>query len=85
MTGETEGGFWYTVNDEQLAQFSGMTTRERLEWVDAARLFTLKTRTRETAIRHERLRRGLTIDGPAPEDLDLSVAAPYAKDDVPNL
>jgi hypothetical protein len=75
-----KGGYTYGVSEEQLAQFARMSTRERLEWVDAARLFTLKTRTRETAIRQERLRRGLTIDGPAPDDLDLSVAAPFSKD-----
>jgi hypothetical protein len=80
MNSVSKGGYRYTVSDEQLAQFARMSTRERLEWVDAARLFTLKTRTRETAIRQERLRRGLTIDGPAPDDLDLSIAAPYAKD-----
>jgi hypothetical protein len=80
MNSVSSGGYRYTVSDEQLAQFAKMSTRERLAWVDAARLFTLKTRTRETAIRQERLRRRLTIDGPAPDDLDLSIAAPYAKD-----
>ena len=80
MNSVSKGGYRYTVSDEQLAQFARMSTRERLEWVEAARLFTLKTRTRETAIRQERLRRGLTIDGPPPDDLDLSIAAPFAKD-----
>jgi ABC-type Na+ transport system ATPase subunit NatA len=65
------GGFRYAVSDEQLGVYARMTTRQRLEWVDAARIFTLKTRTRETAIRHERLRRGLTIDGPAPLDFEF--------------
>jgi hypothetical protein len=67
MKQESRGGFRYTVSDDQLAQYARMTTRQRLEWVDAARLFTLKTRTPETAIRQERLRRGLTIDGPPPD------------------
>lgn len=65
------GGFRYTVSEEQLEAYARMTTRQRLEWVDAARIFTLKTRTRETAIRQERLRRGLTIDGPAPPDFEF--------------
>lgn len=69
MKQESRGGFRYTVSDEQLAQYARMTTRQRLEWIDAARLFTLKTRTPETAIRQERLRRGLTIDGPPPPDI----------------
>jgi len=71
MGHQTRGGFRYTVSEEQLAAYARMTTRQRLEWVDAARMFTLKTRTRETAIRQERLRRGLSIDGPAPPDLEL--------------
>jgi len=49
------------VSDEQLAQFARMSTRERLEWVDAARPFTLSTRTPETTQHQERLRRGLPI------------------------
>lgn len=61
MNAESAGGFWYEVSDEQLAQFARMSTRERLEWVDAARLFTLRARTPETAHRQERLRRGLPI------------------------
>jgi hypothetical protein len=58
------GGFCYTVSAEQLDACARLTTRQRLEWVDAARSFTLKVRTPETAIRQERLRRGLPIDGP---------------------
>jgi hypothetical protein len=65
------GGFRYAVSEEQLQAYARMTTRQRLEWLDAARMFTLKTRTRATAIRHERLRRGLTIDGPAPPDFEF--------------
>ncbi|MGI8896102.1 MAG: hypothetical protein ACR2HE_10715 [Casimicrobiaceae bacterium] len=61
MNSESAGGFWYEVSPEQLAQFARMSTRERLEWVDAARLFTLRTRTPQTAERQERLRRGLPI------------------------
>jgi hypothetical protein len=60
------GGFRYAVSAEQLAAYARMTTRQRLEWVDAARTFTLKLRTPETAIRQERLRQGLSIDGPPP-------------------
>ena len=61
MNQDSARGFWYDVSAEQLAQFARMSTRERLEWVDAARLFTLHTRTPETAQRHERLRQGLSI------------------------
>ena len=63
-------GFRYAVSAEQLDAYARMTTRQRLEWVDAARTLTLKLRTPETAIRHERLRRGLSIDGPAPPDFE---------------
>jgi hypothetical protein len=66
MRDSTRGGFAYTVSAEQLDAYARMTLRQRLEWVDAARTFTLKMRTPETAIRQERLRRGLPIDGPAP-------------------
>ena len=64
------GGFHYAVSAEQLAALARMTTRQRLEWVDAARTFTLKIRTPETAIRQQRLRRGLPIDGKAPPDCE---------------
>jgi len=37
MSADFTGGFWYEVSDEQLARFARMSTRERLEWVDAAR------------------------------------------------
>ena len=47
-------GFRYAVSAEQLDAYARMTTRQRLEWVDAARTLTLKLRTPETAIRHER-------------------------------
>ncbi len=70
MKTESAGGFWYRVSDEQLAQFARMSTRERLEWVDAARLFTLRTRTPETAQRQERLRQGLPIVQEAPKATD---------------
>jgi hypothetical protein len=70
MEHSNRGGFRYAVSAEQLEAYARMTTRQRLEWVDAARTFTLKVRTPETAIRQERLRRGLTIDGPAPPDFE---------------
>ncbi|HEV3239881.1 MAG TPA: hypothetical protein VG429_05725 [Casimicrobiaceae bacterium] len=66
MAEQRRGGFRYAVGDEQLAAYARMTLRQRLEWVDAARILTLKLRTPETAIRQERLRQGLSIDGPAP-------------------
>jgi hypothetical protein len=68
MVEPIRGGFRYVVSPEQLDAYARLTTRQRLEWVDAARTLTLRLRTRETAIRQERLRRGLTIDGPAPPD-----------------
>lgn len=55
------GGFSYHVSDEQLAAFARLTPMQRLEWVEAARQFTLLTQTPETRERHERLRRGLPI------------------------
>ncbi|MDR1995546.1 hypothetical protein [Azonexus sp.] len=55
------GGFSYYVSDEQLAAFARLTPMQRLEWVEAARQFTLLTQTPETRDRHERLRRGLPI------------------------
>lgn len=55
------GGFSYHVSDEQLAAFARLTPIQRLEWVEAARQFTLLTQTPETRERHERLRRGLPI------------------------
>jgi hypothetical protein len=60
-TGETKGGFYYDVSDEQLEAFARMTLIERLRWVEDARLFTLVARTPETAARQERLRSGGTI------------------------
>ena len=56
-----KGGFGYHVSDEQLAAFARLTPLQRLEWVDAARQFTLLAQTPETRERHERLRRGETI------------------------
>jgi hypothetical protein len=55
------GGFGYYVSDEQLASFAQLTTLQRLEWVDAARQFTLLGQTPETRQRQERLRRGEAI------------------------
>ncbi len=55
------GGFSYYVSNEQLAAFARLTLLQRLEWVEAARQFTLLTQTPETRDRHERLRRGLPI------------------------
>jgi len=54
------GGFDYWVSDEQLAAFSKLSTLERLQWVEQARLFTLATQTAATARRHEQLRKGET-------------------------
>ena len=75
MVASNRGGFGYFVSAEQLETYGRMTTRERLEWVDCARTFTLRLRTPETAIRQERLRRGLSIDGPAPADCEFEVPA----------
>ncbi len=59
MTDPTEpGGFGYDVSDEQLDAFSLLTPLQRLEWVEAARQFTLLGQTPETRARQERLRRG---------------------------
>ena len=55
------GGFGYYVSDEQLAAFAQLTPIQRLEWVEAARQFTLLGQTPETRLRHERLRRGEAI------------------------
>ena len=55
------GGYRYYVSDEQLAAFALLTPLQRLEWVEAAREFTLLGQTAETRERHERLRRGLPI------------------------
>lgn len=73
MVASIRGGFGYLVSAEQLEAYGRMTTRQRLEWVDAARMLTLRLRTPETAIRQERLRRGLTIDGPAPPDFEFQL------------
>lgn len=56
-----QGGFTYYVSDEQLYAFGRLGLLERLQWVEAARLFTLAARTPETAERQERLRRGEPI------------------------
>jgi len=56
-----KGGFYYDVTPEQLAAFARLTIEQRLEWVEAAREFTLLTQTPETRERHERLRRGLPL------------------------
>jgi hypothetical protein len=55
------GGYHYYVTDEQLAAFAQLTPLQRLEWVEAARQFTLFGQTPETRQRQERLRRGETI------------------------
>ena len=55
------GGFGYYVSDEQLAAFAQLTPLQRLEWVEAARQFTLLGQTPETRLRQERLRRGEAI------------------------
>jgi hypothetical protein len=57
------GGFEYFVSDEQLRAFSALTPLQRLQWLDAARRFTLLAQTPETAARHARLRRGRPIVG----------------------
>lgn len=51
-------GFSYYVSAEQLAAFAKLTTFERLQWVDDARMFTLLTETPETKARHDALRAG---------------------------
>lgn len=56
------GGFSYHVSDEQLAAFARLTSLQRLQWVEEARLFTLMGQTEETRRRHENLRRGGWID-----------------------
>ncbi|MCE2999380.1 MAG: hypothetical protein ACK59Y_16460 [Betaproteobacteria bacterium] len=58
---QPEGGFDYSVSDEQLAAFAKLTMIERLRWVEEARLFTLAGQTPETRERMERLLRGETI------------------------
>ena len=62
------GGFKYYVSDEQLHAFAQLGPLDRLQWVEAARLFTLAARTPQTAERQERLRRGESIV-PAPGDV----------------
>ncbi len=57
------GGFYYLVSDEQLQAFSALTPLQRLQWLDAARRFTLMAQTPETAERQGRLRRGQTVAG----------------------
>ncbi len=59
-----KGGFSYYVSDEQLQAFQRLSPLQRLKWVEDARLFTLLTRTPETANRQERLRLGKTIVEP---------------------
>lgn len=56
-----QGGFHYTVSDEQLAAFARLTLLQRLEWVEAAREFSYLGQTPETLERQTRLRRGDTI------------------------
>jgi hypothetical protein len=55
------GGFGYYISDEQLGAFAQLTPLQRLEWVEAARQFTLLGQTPETRQRQERLRRGEAI------------------------
>jgi hypothetical protein len=57
------GGFEYFISDEQLRAFAALTPLQRLQWLDAARRFTLLAETPETAARHARLRRGRPIVG----------------------
>ncbi len=56
-----QGGFRYTVSDEQLAAFARLSPLQRLEWVEAAREFTYLGQTPETLERQNRLRSGQTI------------------------
>ncbi|MBK7899209.1 MAG: hypothetical protein KA603_08280 [Azonexus sp.] len=58
---DCRGGYHYTVSEEQLAAFARLTPLQRLEWVEAAREFTLLTETAENRERRERLRQGKTI------------------------
>jgi hypothetical protein len=60
---ERAGGFGYFVSDEQLRAFAALTALQRLQWLDAARRFTLLAQTPETAARHARLRGGRPIVG----------------------
>ena len=60
-TKQQHGGFVYQVSAEQLAAFARLTPLQRLEWVEAARQFTLLGQTPETRARQDRLRRGQTI------------------------
>lgn len=55
------GGFRYYVSDEQLAAFAQLSLKERLEWVESAREFTLLAQTQKTRERQQRLRQGKTI------------------------
>lgn len=55
------GGFRYYVSDEQLAAFAALSPLQRLQWVEAAREFTLLGQTPETRERQQRLRHGQTI------------------------
>jgi hypothetical protein len=57
------GGFEYFVSDEQLRAFAALTPLQRLQWLDAARRFTLLAQTPETAARHGRLKGGRPIVG----------------------
>lgn len=60
-TSQGAGGYRYFVSEEQLAAFSQLSLQERIEWVEAAREFTLLAQTPETSERQQRLRRGQTI------------------------
>lgn len=54
-------GFRYYISDEQLAVFAGLSTMQRLEWVEAAREFSWLAQTAETRLRQQRLREGKPI------------------------
>ena len=56
--GIQKGGYYYCVSDEQLRDYAKLTPKQRLEWVDQARRFTVMARTPETAQMHDKLRRG---------------------------
>lgn len=60
-TTDCHGGNHHTVSEEQLAAFARLTPLQRLDWVEAAREFTLLTETPDNRERRQRLRQGKTI------------------------
>lgn len=56
--GNSVGGFYYEVTDEQLEAYASLSPLQRLQWVEEARIFTLLGQTPETARWHALLRAG---------------------------